>query len=408
MKTSCTLQAAKTLLEEESNPDYDPRRFYPARVGEIIQKYKIVSKLGWGTNSTVWLAKDVSRWRWQSNRYMTLKITNCSERDRLSASEEVEMSEHIAKTQSVHEGRFYVRLVKESFIIPGPFGEHLVIVFKPLREPLWLVGRHLATIGLQPSVLKPFLKLILQALDFLHSECHIIHTDLKSDNFLLGFEDSSVIDDYVRRQAEIPSLLKEFNGHPIYQSRADFGNLRKGVGMLKISDFGAAVFGNVPVPHGHDIQPEQFCAPEVLLKAGWTYSADIWNLGMVLWELLGEISLLDGLSPESDRYSREAHFAQMVALIGPPPQALLDRADSVTYSSLYTTQGEFKYLNLIPSKPFSFSDLTPVLQGEDKRLFIEFASKMLRWLPEERLTAKELYNDPWLVSKPDGDEKVIQ
>lgn len=107
---------------------------------------------------------------------MTLKITNCSERDRLSASEEVEMSEHIAKTQSVHEGRFYVRLVKESFIIPGPFGEHLVIVFKPLREPLWLVGRHLATIGLQPSVLKPFLKLILQALDFLHSECHIIHT----------------------------------------------------------------------------------------------------------------------------------------------------------------------------------------------------------------------------------------
>lgn len=61
MKTSCTLQAAKTLLEEESNPDYDPRRFYPARVGEIIQKYKIVSKLGWGTNSTVWLAKDVSR-----------------------------------------------------------------------------------------------------------------------------------------------------------------------------------------------------------------------------------------------------------------------------------------------------------------------------------------------------------
>ncbi len=29
-------------------------------------------------------------------------------------------------------------------------------------------------------------------------------------------------------------------------------------------------------------QPEQFCAPEVLLKAGWTYSADIWNLGMVV------------------------------------------------------------------------------------------------------------------------------
>lgn len=105
--------------------------------------------------------------------------------------------------------------------------------------------------------------------------------DLKSDNLLLGFEDRSVINDYVRQQKENPPHSKEVHGHPIYQSRPDFGGLRKGVGLLKISDFGAAVFGNVPTPHRHDIQPEQFCAPEVLLKAGWTYSADIWNLGMV-------------------------------------------------------------------------------------------------------------------------------
>lgn len=52
--------------------------------------------------------------------------------------------------------------------------------------------------------------------------------------------------------------------------------------MLKISDFSAAVFGNVLTPHNHDIQPQPFCAPEVLLKAGWSYSADIWNLGTVV------------------------------------------------------------------------------------------------------------------------------
>ena len=99
---------------------------------------------------------------------------------------------------------------------------------------------------------------------------------------LLAFEDSSVIDDYVHRLKESPPLYKEVNGHPIYQSTADFGGLRKGVGLLKISDFGAAVFGNVSTPHRHDIQPEQFSAPEVLLKGGWTYSADIWNIGMVV------------------------------------------------------------------------------------------------------------------------------
>ena len=106
--------------------------------------------------------------------------------------------------------------------------------------------------------------------------------DLKSDNILLAFEDASVIDDYIRQQKEDPPQFKEAHGHPIYQSRPDFGRLRKGVGKLKISDFGAAVFGNVPTPHRHDIQPQQFCAPEVLLQASWTYSADIWNLGMVV------------------------------------------------------------------------------------------------------------------------------
>lgn len=107
-------------------------------------------------------------------------------------------------------------------------------------------------------------------------------SDLKADNLLVGFEDSLVIEEYVRQQKNSTPLYKEVDGHPIYQSRADFGGLRKGVRTLKICDFGAAVFGNVSTPHCHDIQPEQFCAPEVLLKTGWTYSADIWNLGMVV------------------------------------------------------------------------------------------------------------------------------
>lgn len=99
--------------------------------------------------------------------------------------------------------------------------------------------------------------------------------DIKANNLLLSFKDGSVIDDYVRQQKEHPPLHKEVNGHPIYQSRAGCGRLSKGVGMLKITDFGAAVFGNVATPHCHDIQLDQICVPEVLLKAGWTYSADI-------------------------------------------------------------------------------------------------------------------------------------
>jgi serine/threonine-protein kinase SRPK3 len=61
MNRTSHLLPANIPLEEEENPDYDPKRFYPARVRETIQKYQIVSKLGWGTNSTVWLAREINR-----------------------------------------------------------------------------------------------------------------------------------------------------------------------------------------------------------------------------------------------------------------------------------------------------------------------------------------------------------
>ena len=36
------------------------------------------------------------------------------------------------------------------------------------------------------------------------------------------------------------------------------------------------------------------------------------------------------------------------------------------------------------------------VKGEDWRQFLVFARKMLQWLPDDRKSAKELFNDPWL------------
>jgi hypothetical protein len=36
------------------------------------------------------------------------------------------------------------------------------------------------------------------------------------------------------------------------------------------------------------------------------------------------------------------------------------------------------------------------LEGEDKRLFLEFMQKMLRWVPVKRKSPRELLEDPWL------------
>lgn len=47
-------------IEEEKTPYYDPKRFYPTYLGQVLnERYQIATKLGYGTNSTVWLARDL-------------------------------------------------------------------------------------------------------------------------------------------------------------------------------------------------------------------------------------------------------------------------------------------------------------------------------------------------------------
>lgn len=51
---------AAQKIEEETIPAYVASRYYPVRLGEVFQhRYQIVGKLGYGTSSTVWLARDL-------------------------------------------------------------------------------------------------------------------------------------------------------------------------------------------------------------------------------------------------------------------------------------------------------------------------------------------------------------
>jgi hypothetical protein len=51
------------LVDEEACPAYNPKYVYPAKPGEILANhYQLLVKIGWGTRSTIWLAKDIKRW----------------------------------------------------------------------------------------------------------------------------------------------------------------------------------------------------------------------------------------------------------------------------------------------------------------------------------------------------------
>jgi serine/threonine-protein kinase SRPK3 len=48
------------ILEEERYREFKKGHYYPVTIGEVlVSKYQILGKLGFGTTSTVWLARDL-------------------------------------------------------------------------------------------------------------------------------------------------------------------------------------------------------------------------------------------------------------------------------------------------------------------------------------------------------------
>ncbi|KAF1843572.1 kinase-like protein [Cucurbitaria berberidis CBS 394.84] len=382
-------------LEEEATPYYDPRYFYPARLGEVVnQRYQLATKLGFGTSSTVWLARDLFQWRWNAERYVALKI-HSSHPEKRSAENELAIAQIISQKSSNHEGKQFFRGLLDVFQLQRPNStesSNLGLVYEPVREPLWLVKTRFRDGTIPVHILKILLQEILHGLDFLHSDCKVVHADIKIDNIMASLEEPAIVEKSARDEYENPLPQAIRDDRTIYLSRNQFGpisNLPKALGRIAITDYGFSVQGDGP--HYGAIQAESLRAPEVILDAGWTYSADIWSLGVMLWDLFGKRSLFRELYIEAN-YDDRLHLACITALLGPPPSTLLQRGKRT--SLFYDLNDQLQYKGDTPSLDFT-SSIEPI-PDDDKEMFIKFAKRLLTWDPKERSTAKELLGDPFL------------
>ena len=124
------------------------------------------------------------------------------------------------------------------------------------------------------------LKRLFLALDLLHRECQVAHTDIKEANILLP-ADASVLTKLEQQELEEPSPRKEVEaGGVIYLSR-EMGT-PKSFGAPVLCDYGSAVPLDDGLEHREDIQPDIYRAPEVILDIPWTYSVDVWNVGCMV------------------------------------------------------------------------------------------------------------------------------
>ncbi|KAF4309499.1 putative dis1-suppressing protein kinase dsk1 [Botryosphaeria dothidea] len=369
---------ADKKVEEETVPDFIASRYYPVRIGEIFRdRYQIVGKLGFSATSTVWLARDLSQCR-----HVALNLFLRSESMGSELDNELNVYKRIGSAPKDHPGRSAVRSLLDSFVVDGPKGRHRCLVHPPLWESI-LGIRHRNPVRRLPEPVVAFvLKRLFQALDLLHKECYVVHTDIKEANVLLG-ADESVLRAFEKEELEEPCPRKELDGGTIYLSREL--NTPRDFGAPVLCDLGSAVPLDDGVEHGEDIQPDVYRAPEVILPV------DIWDA------FEGE-HLLTGRDPELETYRGRAHLAEMIALLGPPPPGLLARAN--LRSKFFSNAGDFYAGIPVPaSMPLERRETS--LEGEDKKedreCFLRFMRKMLQWEPEKRSSAGELTEDEWIL-----------
>ncbi|XP_034022869.1 SRSF protein kinase 1b isoform X2 [Thalassophryne amazonica] len=179
--------------EEQEDPnDYCRGGYHHVKIGDLFNgRYHVIRKLGWGHFSTVWLAWDI-----QEKCFVAMKVVKSAEHYTETALDEIKLLKSVRNTDPGDPNREKVVQLLDDFKICGINGTHVCMVFEVLGYHLlkWIIRSNYQ--GLPLPCVKSIIQQVLQGLDYLHTKCKIIHTDIKPENILL-----TVNEPYIKKMA---------------------------------------------------------------------------------------------------------------------------------------------------------------------------------------------------------------
>ncbi|EDN04048.1 predicted protein [Histoplasma mississippiense (nom. inval.)] len=298
-------------IDVEDLEGYRPGGYHPTLVGDTFctGRYKIVHKLGFGAYSTIWLARDQ-----HLQRYVSLKILVAGASEN---SNEGKIIHLLTKGDPHCRGRQYIPTLLDQFSFDGPNGHHQCLVAEPAGCSISTSKENSANFMFPQDAARSIAAQLIMGLNYLH-ENDVCHGDLHLRNFLLrvpSFDNltTTELHEHHSKPYEIPTRrldekpsIPHAPPHVIYPMLWNIPANKVIDPEIIISDYGAS-FEGVYSP------PEEFFNDHI------TTAADVWTLGVVLYDALGERPLFETFAWDPDDI-----IAEMVNTLGQMPERWWD------------------------------------------------------------------------------------
>jgi len=220
--------------------NYSKNEYYNALIGQNINNYIILSRLGSGTFSIVY--KVINK---KNNNIASMKIIKGN-----IEYHDYDVSNLKIITKNDPENKYNcIHLIDDFLINSQHFSDikHQCVITNYCGENLIEYANKFPNRKYSYELTLKIAKEILIGLDFLHNVCNLVHTDIKPENICIIFNDD-----------------KTFN--------------------IKLIDFNnSCSFSEIIIT---TIQTRQYRCPESILHLKWNETSDIWSFGCVIYELI--------------------------------------------------------------------------------------------------------------------------
>ncbi|POS77421.1 protein kinase domain-containing protein [Diaporthe helianthi] len=425
----------------EDLEQYRPGGYHPTLIDDTFQdgRYTVVHKLGYGGYSTIWLARDH-----QENRYVSLKIKVS---ELFSPSRENQILRLLGDHDSKEEGSRFIPRLMDEFSFVGPNGNHSCLIGQPAGlnisvskdiSPNWkfpvesarsiaaqlamgLLYIHKQGVCHGGSCFPPSrLPILFDGAWISWHDLSILNSllDLHLRNFLLRMPSIDHLareELYERYRKPFPVPVRRLDGkdpqpqappHAIYPMSVQMPADKVMDPEIFISDYGTSfVVSQEPNPTLHT--PALYLPPEDFFSEPVTLAADVWTLGVSLYEVLGERPLF-----ETFAWDRDDIIAEMVSTLGILPSRWWDkwanRGEFFNPDGSWIPANQLRRITTPIFRPLhqrmwdmgrgeTPGDCEWDVDGGEMRALEELLMGMLAFEPSQRLTAEEVMASEYMT-----------